>query len=103
MSHASELRRRNVFRVAFAYLVVGWLLTEVLTTILPELGAPDWASRMVILVFALGFVPVVLLSWIYEWTPDGIKRESDIEDAARPAGRPATRATPSSPVTLLRE
>ena len=47
MSFVSELRRRNVFRVAAAYLVVGWLLTEILTTLLPELGAPNWASRAV--------------------------------------------------------
>jgi TolB-like protein/Tfp pilus assembly protein PilF len=56
-------------------------LTEVLTTILPELGAPAWASRMVILVFALGFVPAAVLPWIYELTPNGIKRESEISDA----------------------
>jgi len=78
MSLVSELRRRNVFRVVFAYLVGGWLLTEVLTTILPELGAPAWSSRMVILLFALGFVPAAVLPWIYELTPDGIKRESEI-------------------------
>jgi TolB-like protein/Tfp pilus assembly protein PilF len=87
MSLVNELRRRNVFRVAFAYLVVGWLLTEVLTTILPEIGAPDWASRTVILVFALGFVPVVLLSWFYELTPDGVKRDSELSDSARKRGR----------------
>ena len=57
MSLVVELRRRNVFRVAAAYLVVGWLLTEVLTTILPTLGAPEWASRAVILTFAFGFIP----------------------------------------------
>jgi len=79
MTLVSELRRRNVFRVVFAYLVVGWLLTEVLTTILPEIGAPAWASRAVILVFALGFIPAVVLPWIYELTPDGIKRESEID------------------------
>ena len=79
MTLVSELRRRNVFRVVFAYLVVGWLLTEVLTTILPELGAPAWASRTVILVFALGFIPAVVLPWIYELTPDGIRRESEID------------------------
>ncbi len=73
-----ELQRRNVLRVVFAYLVVGWLLTEVLTTVLPELGAPAWASRTVILVFALGFIPVAVLSWIYEFTPEGIKRDADV-------------------------
>jgi TolB-like protein len=79
MSLVTELKRRNVVRVAAAYLVVGWLLTEVLTTILPTLGAPDWAAKAVILIFAFGFIPTVILSWVYELTPEGIKRESDIE------------------------
>jgi TolB-like protein/Flp pilus assembly protein TadD len=89
MAVVDELKRRNVLKVVFTYLVVGWLLTEVLTTILPELGAPQWASRMVILVFALGFLPAAILPWIYEITPTGIKRESDIArgDAARSSGR----------------
>lgn len=81
MSLVAELRRRNVFKVAAAYLVVGWLLTEVLTTILPELGAPSWAPRAVILIFAFGFVPAVVLSWFYEITPDGIKREDQLTEA----------------------
>ena len=63
MSLLDELQRRNVLRVLFAYLVVGWLLTEVLTTVLPELGAPAWASRTVILVFALGFVTTGTQAW----------------------------------------
>lgn len=75
----AELRRRNVFRVAAAYLVVGWLLTEVLTTILPTLGVPDWASRAVILIFAFGFVPAVVLAWFFEITPDGIKHDHDVD------------------------
>ncbi|MEM9055901.1 MAG: tetratricopeptide repeat protein [Pseudomonadota bacterium] len=85
MTLLTELRRRNVFRVTAAYLVVGWLLTEVLTTILPTLGAPDWTGRAVILVFALGFVPAVMLSWVYQLTPDGIRRDRDVKDShARP-------------------
>ncbi len=79
MSLLEELRRRNVFRVAAAYLVVGWLLTEVLTTILPTLGAPDWAARAVILIFAFGFIPAIALSWFFEWTHDGVKRESELD------------------------
>jgi len=78
MSLMVELKRRNVVRVALAYLVIGWLLTEVLTTILPTLGAPGWISRAVILIFAFGFIPAVVLSWIYELTPEGIKRESEV-------------------------
>jgi len=78
MSLIVELKRRNVFRVAAAYLVVGWLLTEVLTTILPTLGAPAWTSRAVILIFAFGFIPAVVLSWVFELTPEGIKREHEV-------------------------
>ena len=89
MTVVDELKRRNVLKVVFTYVVVGWLLTEVLTTILPELGAPQWASRMVILVFALGFVPAAVLPWVYELTPSGIKREADIArgDASRSKSR----------------
>ena len=90
MSVFDELKRRNVLRVVFAYLVVGWLLTEVLTTILPELGAPAWASRTVILVFALGFIPVTVFSWVYELTPEGIKRESEISSEAGARGSSRT-------------
>ncbi len=79
MSLFTELQQRKVLRVAAAYLVVGWLLTEVLTTILPTLGAPNWVAKAVILSFAFGFIPAVVLSWIYELTPDGIRKESDLD------------------------
>ncbi|MDX1500123.1 MAG: tetratricopeptide repeat protein [Woeseiaceae bacterium] len=87
MSLFDELRRRNVFRVAAAYLVVGWLLTEVLTTILPTLGAPDWTSRAVILIFAFGFVPAIVVAWFFELTPDGLKRDHEVERSAEPGDR----------------
>ena len=90
MQFVTELRRRNVFRVAAAYLVVGWLVTEVLTNVLPELGAPDWASRAIILIFAFGFIPAVVLSWFYEITADGIRREEDV-DHDHPANRRVVR------------
>ncbi len=70
-----ELKRRRVYRAAAAYLVVGWLLTEVLTTLLPEFGAAVWISRAVMLVFALGFLPTVAFSWIYDITPDGVLKD----------------------------
>jgi len=90
MSLTNELKRRSVFKVTFAYLVVGWLMTEVLTTLLPTLGAPGWASRVVILAFALGFIPTVVLSWIYQWTPDGIKRDADITSGIDTQGKKRT-------------
>jgi len=79
MSLFTELQRRKVLRVTAAYLVVGWLLTEVLTTILPTLGAPGWVAKAVILSFAFGFIPAVVLSWVYELTPEGIRKEADID------------------------
>ena len=87
MSLVAELQRRNVFRVAAAYLVVGWLLTEVLTTILPTLGAPAWVARAVILIFAFGFIPAVILSWFYELTPEGIKRDHEVDRDDLATGR----------------
>ena len=79
MSLFVELKRRNVFRVATAYLVVGWLLTEITTTLLPTFGAPDWVAKAIIFFFALAFVPVLVFSWAFELTPDGIKREKDVD------------------------
>lgn len=91
MSFFNELKRRNVYRVAAAYVVAGWLLTEVLTTVLPTLGAPDWTGRAVVLVFALGFLPTCVLAWVYEFTPDGIRKQSDIDSEEGPAAAPARR------------
>jgi len=101
MSLVSELQRRNVFRVAAAYLVVGWLLTEVLTTILPALGAPDWTARAVILFFALGFVPALVLAWLFEWTPEGIKRDHEIATGDNAAGRRTFNYSVIASVVLL--
>jgi len=78
MSLYHELKRRNVFRVAIAYLALAWLLTEVSGTLFPAFGIPDWGVRFVVIVFALGFVPAVIISWVYELTPEGIKREQDV-------------------------
>ena len=78
MSLFTELKRRNVFRVTAAYVVIGWLVTEVGTTLLNTFGAPDWVAKAIILVIGLGFFPVVVFSWVYELTPEGIKRETQI-------------------------
>jgi len=79
MSLFTELKRRNVFRVATAYLVAGWLLTEVSTTLLPTFGAPEWVAKAVIFFFALAFIPVLIFSWAFELTPEGIKPEKDVQ------------------------
>lgn len=78
MSLYHELKRRNVFRVGIAYLAMAWLLTEVSGTLFPVFGIPDWGIRLVVIVFALGFLPALIISWVYEFTPEGIKREKDV-------------------------
>ena len=78
MSFFNELKRRNVFRVAIAYLAAAWLLTEVASTLFPLFGVPDWGTRFVVIVFALGFIPSLVFSWIYELTPEGLKREREV-------------------------
>ena len=78
MGLVSELRRRNVFRVAIAYLAAAWLLTEVGGTLFPAFGIPDWGLRFIVIVLALGFVPTLIFSWVYELTPEGLKREKEV-------------------------
>ncbi len=78
MSLFSELKRRNVFRVALAYLALAWLLTEVAGTLFPAFGIPDWGVRFVVIILALGFLPTLIFSWAYELTPEGLKRERDV-------------------------
>lgn len=76
MSLFDELKRRNVLRVAIAYLAAAWFLIEVADTILPRLGLGDAAVTNIIIVLAIGFMPVLVLSWIFEWTPAGVKRDA---------------------------
>jgi len=78
MSLYHELKRRNVFRVAIAYLALAWLLTEVAGTLFPAFGIPDWGVRFMVIVFVLGFAPALIISWVYEITPEGLKREKDV-------------------------
>ncbi|MFC1689924.1 tetratricopeptide repeat protein [Pseudomonadota bacterium] len=78
MSLFNELKRRNVIRVAIAYLALAWLVTEVAGTLFPAFGIPDWGIRFLVIVFALGFVPALIISWAYEITPEGLKREKEV-------------------------
>ena len=79
MSLLSELKRRNVFRVAAAYLVLSWLLLQVADLLLPAFGAPDWVLRVLVLVLCVGLVATVVFSWAYELTPEGLKREHEVD------------------------
>jgi TolB-like protein len=75
MSLYSELKRRNVFRVAAAYVVVGWLILQLAEIVLGFIGAPDWVGKAIIALLVLGFVPALAVAWIFEVTDDGIVRD----------------------------
>lgn len=75
----AELKRRNVYKVAVAYLVVSWLLIQAASIFLPAFEAPAWVMKVFILVLVLGFPAALIFSWAFEITPEGIKLESEIE------------------------
>src|SRR5689334_1868406 len=77
----SELKRRNVYKVAVAYGVVSWLLIQIATQVFPFFEIPNWAIRMVIVVLLLGFPVALVLAWAYELTPEGIKLTDEVPPA----------------------
>jgi hypothetical protein len=79
MSLLGELKRRNVFRVSILYLVAGWVLLQVADILFPALDIPEWGINLILGLLILGLPLVVIFSWVYELTPEGIKRERDID------------------------
>jgi TolB-like protein len=78
----AELRRRNVFKAAAAYLALGWVVTQVTSTVAPPLHLPEWIVPVVVWIGVIGFPFVIMFSWIYELTPEGLKRESEVDRSA---------------------
>src|ERR1700716_3577809 len=74
----AELKRRNVIRFAGLYLVGAWLLVQVAGTVLPMFGAPDWLPRSIVSLLAIGFIPALIFSWVFELTRQGLKRDEDV-------------------------
>jgi TolB-like protein/Flp pilus assembly protein TadD len=74
-----ELKRRNVFRVAIAYLVASWLVIQVADIVLDAILAPTWVMQVFLLVVSLGLPCTLIISWAYELTPEGLKRESEVD------------------------
>lgn len=74
-----ELRRRNVLRVGFVYLVAAWLILQVADLIVPILGVPEWSSKLIFLLLILGFPVSLILAWAFEITPEGLKKEKDVD------------------------
>jgi TolB-like protein len=86
----TELKRRNVYKVAVAYAIVGWLLVQVATQVFPFLEIPNWVIRLVIALVVIGFPIALVIAWAFELTPEGLKR-TEVADAA-PAPRSRSRA-----------
>jgi TolB-like protein/Tfp pilus assembly protein PilF len=79
----AELKRRNVYKVAVAYAIVGWLLVQIATQVFPFLEIPNWVVRSVIVLVAIGFPVALVIAWAFELTPEGLKRTEDVDpDAA---------------------
>ncbi len=78
MSLFNELKRRNVFRVGLAYLVSAWVIAQVANLILDNIDAPPWVMQAILMVLGLGFVIALIISWAYELTPEGLKKDSDV-------------------------
>ncbi len=75
----AELKRRNVYKVAVAYAVVGWLLVQVATQVFPFFEIPTWAVRLVVLAIVIGFPIALIIAWAFELTPQGLKRTEDAD------------------------
>jgi len=74
-----ELKRRNVFRIGLAYLVASWLLLQIIDVIGPILHFSDEVARYLLFFAAIGFLPALIIAWVFEWTPEGVKLESEVD------------------------
>jgi TolB-like protein len=86
----SELKRRNVYKVAVAYAVVGWLLIQVATQVLPFFEIPNWVVRLVVLLIVLGFPIALVIAWAFELTPQGIQRTETADKLPNHSSRSRT-------------
>lgn len=79
MQFFDELKRRNVIRLAIAYVAVSWLLIQVVETLFPIYGLSNAAIRLVVAIIAVGFVPAIVIAWVFELTPQGLKRDAEVD------------------------
>src|SRR5436305_1826598 len=83
----TELKRRNVYKVAVAYAVVGWLLVQITTQVFPIFEIPNWASRLIVLAIIIGFPIALVIAWAFELTPEGLKRTEHVDRATEKRGK----------------
>ena len=89
-SFFGELKRRNVYKVAIAYAVVGWLLTQVATQVFPFFEIPNWGIRLVVLIIVIGFPIAIIIAWAFELTPEGLKRTEVADELPKKSVRSRT-------------
>jgi TolB-like protein/Flp pilus assembly protein TadD len=85
-SFFAELKRRNVYKVAVAYIVAGWALSQGIAQVFPVFDVPNWAIRLIVILIIVGFPVAVVLAWVFEITPEGIKRTEEV-DVTQPHSR----------------
>jgi TolB-like protein len=98
MSLFAELKRRKVPQAAVAYLAGAWLLLQIIDTVIPYLGLSDAVGTNAIIILAIGFAPAMIVAWVFEWTPQGLVRDSDI---APGEARPSTTRIDQAIIVLL--
>ena len=79
----AELKRRNVYKVAVAYIVSGWALAQGIAQVFPVFDVPNWIVRVIVLLIVIGFPIALIISWAFEWTSEGLKRTEDVDPAAQ--------------------
>jgi len=87
MSFIKELKRRNVFRVGIAYAVTAWLLIQVTDILLESIGTPPWVMQTMFVVLGVGFIIAIFFAWAFELTPEGVKREADVDRSQSITGK----------------
>src|SRR5690242_6952337 len=85
-----ELKRRNVYKVAVAYIVAGWALAQGIAQVFPVFDVPNWIVRLIVVLVIVGFPFALILAWAFEITPEGVKR-TDEADAMPPSSRSGKR------------
>jgi TolB-like protein/Tfp pilus assembly protein PilF len=101
MGLLEELRRRNVIRMAGLYLVGAWLIVQVAGTLLPVFEVPSWAMKTLVGLLAVGFVPALVFAWVFELTPEGIKRDAEVKPGESIAPQTARRMDRTIIVVLV--
>ena len=79
LSLFNELKRRNVFKVTIAYVIIAWLVAQVLQLVFESFGTPEWVMKTVLVLFAAGLPFAIIFAWAFEMTPEGLKRESEVD------------------------